>query len=415
MAMIQGRASRIVNKPRLRGVLLMLWLLLVASIPSSLPDNLPYRAYLVVQQDIFVPLAWMADALRYLPAAPLQSAAFDTEVSAVERDFAARQDLQRLQQQIIGNYATTGQVDPALLEARQQALEEIQALDPATNRILARQTQQELFAQGIGLRFDRVFPPVNFRFTALPRVLVISPRDRIARALTVTLQGDMPLTEVERVEGDVTRLGYSALVVPIGGLGTYPSMIPPDIDLSHSLRTIAHEWAHHYLAFRPLGWRYALGVEKDDQVVTINETAADIIGNEIGRRVQALYYGGPSDEDESPEAGEIDADTAEFGRLMRETHQAVEQMLAAGRVDEAERYMEQQRLFLNDRGYRIRKLNQAYFAFYGSYSDQPGFVSPVGEALRRLRAGSGSLADFAQRVSAMSSFTELERAVAGMP
>ena len=45
----------------------------------------------------------------------------------------------------------------------------------------------------------------------------------------------------------------------------------------------------------------------------------------------------------------------------------------------------------------MRKLNQAYFAFYGAYADQPGGAAgedPVGPAVRALRERSQGLADF---------------------
>jgi len=82
-------------------------------------------------------------------------------------------------------------------------------------------------------------------------------------------------------------------------------------------------------------------------------------------------------------------------------------MLAQGQVDEAEQYMEQMREYLAQNGYYIRKLNQAYFAFYGSYSDQPGSVSPIGGYLEELRQESGSLGGFIKMVSGVSSYEEL--------
>jgi hypothetical protein len=86
----------------------------------------------------------------------------------------------------------------------------------------------------------------------------------------------------------------------------------------------------------------------------------------------------------------------------------VDELLAAGRVAEAEEYMETRRIFFWESGYPIRKLNQAYFAFYGSYADSPtgpAGEDPVGAAVRELRARSSSLADFVNR---MAFFTSLE-------
>jgi hypothetical protein len=76
--------------------------------------------------------------------------------------------------------------------------------------------------------------------------------------------------------------------------------------------------------------------------------------------------------------------------------------------------MEARREIFWQNGYAIRKLNQAYFAFYGAYADVPGGAAgedPVGPAVRALRSQSASLADFVNRISWMTSFQELQAAV----
>jgi hypothetical protein len=76
--------------------------------------------------------------------------------------------------------------------------------------------------------------------------------------------------------------------------------------------------------------------------------------------------------------------------------------------------MEARRELFWENGYRLRKLNQAYFAFYGAYADQPGGAAgedPVGAAVRDLRAQSPSLAAFIKRIAWMTSFDQLQRAV----
>ena len=56
--------------------------------------------------------------------------------------------------------------------------------------------------------------------------------------------------------------------------------------------------------------------------------------------------------------------------------------------------MEARRQELVKQGYAIRKLNQAYFAFHGSYAVGTGATDPIGGKLRALRAaGSASLPD----------------------
>jgi hypothetical protein len=50
---------------------------------------------------------------------------------------------------------------------------------------------------------------------------------------------------------------------------------------------------------------------------------------------------------------------------MAATRIEVDRLLAGGKIQEAEQYMEARRQIFVAHGYQIRKLNQAYFAFYG--------------------------------------------------
>ncbi len=98
---------------------------------------------------------------------------------------------------------------------------------------------------------------------------------------------------------------------------------------------------------------------------------------------------------------------------MHETRVQVDELLAEGKIKEAEDYMEGRRRFFWEHGYQIRKLNQAFFAFYGAYDDVPGAGAagqdPVGPAVQKLRRASKSLVEFLNRISWMTSFEELQR------
>jgi hypothetical protein len=87
-------------------------------------------------------------------------------------------------------------------------------------------------------------------------------------------------------------------------------------------------------------------------------------------------------------------------------------MLETGQVEAAEAYMRARRDELADHGYQIRKLNQAYFALYGSYGG--GFAAspanPIPDLLRRLRDQSGSLAEFVFKVRGLTTVAELRAA-----
>ena len=99
---------------------------------------------------------------------------------------------------------------------------------------------------------------------------------------------------------------------------------------------------------------------------------------------------------------------------MRETRVTVDELLAAGNIEEAEAYMAERRLLFVNQGYNIRRLNQAYFAFHGAYADQPGGAAgedPVGEAVRSFRSQSSSLAEFVRRIAWVTSFERLQKLI----
>ena len=72
--------------------------------------------------------------------------------------------------------------------------------------------------------------------------------------------------------------------------------------------------------------------------------------------------------------------------------------------------MEARRQVFVNHGYAIRKLNQAYFAFYGGYAAEPGGAAgadPIGPMLRELRAASPSLRDFMRDVAGVTNYDDL--------
>ena len=246
-----------------------------------------------------------------------------------------------------------------------------------------------------------VFPPVQFTFADPPLVLIVSPRERIAVDHYVLLEPGLDGAAVERLEQGVARRGWSTLVTTIGGLATYPAMVLDGGSAQSILSAVAHEWVHAYLFFYPLG----RGYWADQEVRTINETAAELAGDELGRRLAAAL-----DLPARPR-GEQSPRQREFNRLLRETRLEVDRLLAAGQVAAAEAYMEQRRLELNERGFPLRRLNQAYFAFHGSYAEGPAGSSPVAGQVRRLRQDSASLGDFLRQVAQVGSPAELRRLV----
>lgn len=262
---------------------------------------------------------------------------------------------------------------------------------------------------------DVVWPPVNIEFQEPPAVLVKSPRSEIRKESESLLLGDLPVERVRSIEDDAERDGKtSALVVEIGGIAMYPAIIPFDDDYHYIMQDIAHEWMHHYLYFAPLGRGYF----DSAKLTTLNETVANMAGRELGDRLFEEYplAEPPSYVTIAPIAGAARARSAaagvDFTKEMRDLRRAVESLLADGRIDEAERAMEEKRQFLAANGYYIRRLNQAYFAFHGSYADEAGSIDPIGPKLDDLRRTSASLREFVSVVRGFTSEDDLDRALA---
>jgi hypothetical protein len=89
---------------------------------------------------------------------------------------------------------------------------------------------------------------------------------------------------------------------------------------------------------------------------------------------------------------------------MHITRLEVDRLLAEGKTDEAESFMEERRGFFWENGYHIRRLNQAYFAFHGSYAADPGGAASeegvdLGQELRDLRSRTPSYQEFMRLVA----------------
>jgi hypothetical protein len=260
-----------------------------------------------------------------------------------------------------------------------------------------------------------VWPPPRFTFTDSPDLLVVSPRDRITRLRSIDLVPDLDSEDRSEMEQAVRdQFDLSGYVTATGGYGTWPTMVVNQFGLPWSAETIAHEWVHNYLAFHSLGWADLSG---DSEAITINETVASIVGREVGRDLLATYYPDLLPPEPSPTtqvrplAEPEEPAQFDFGQEMRATRLAVDAMLEKGLVDEAEAFMEARRQTFVEHGYPLRVLNQAYFAFHGSYATGPGATDPTGPKLERLRALSSSLADFLRLVDGMTSVADLDAAL----
>lgn len=283
-------------------------------------------------------------------------------------------------------------------------------MENQAENILAVQVTRALLAEQLRTRvlwWDTIWPPVTSEFVDLPMLLVVSPRNRIERRVDYLLLPDLSVSEMEAIENAIQEMNYSGLVTRIGGLSTYPAMIPEIYGLEFILETMPHEWVHDFLAFYPLGWKYG----SSGPLTTMNETVCDIVGSEVGQYLARQYYPEyarvEATESSPPSSEPSKPPEYDFGAEMRKTRLRADELLAQGKVDEAEAYMEERREELADHGYYIRKLNQAYFAFHGTYATGPISVDPIGPQLKEFRKRSASLREFLLTLAQMDSYQQL--------
>ena len=303
-----------------------------------------------------------------------------------------------------------------LLQTQVRYQQQLADLAPLTEQVLQMQVGSVLAEQGLSLG-GQPLPPLLYHVTPLPYALIVSPRDSIRQEANISLLPDLTLEQITRLEKQVEAgENVSALVTPIGGVGTYPTMVASSTNLPWLIDTVAHEWTHNYLTLRPMGLLY----DKTAALRTMNETTAQIAGEELSRRVLELYYPdllpppAPVEKPTQPAPAPSQPPAFDFREEMYQTRLAVDTLLSLGKVEQAEKYMEVRRLVFWENGYQIRRLNQAYFAFYGAYA--AGGVGaqgndPVGPAVRTLRAQAATLADFLNEISWLTSFEALQNKI----
>ena len=266
---------------------------------------------------------------------------------------------------------------------------------------------QEGFASRIGL----IFPPVDTVFSRSPGVLILSRRDRIERLETILMKPGLSDDTRNDIENSILRdEDLAALVVSSGGVATYPSVVSESTGLHRAVVITAHEWLHHWFFFQPLGQHFW----DNSQMTTLNETAATLGGRAIGDRAFTAMTGETVVRETGPPPAEDD-DTFDFNTAMRETRLRTEALLAEGKIEEAEAYMEERRKLMVANGRFIRKINQAFFAFHGSYATSAASISPIDEQLEELRSSTDSLEDFIKTVATFASHQEFLDHLEGLP
>lgn len=333
----------------------------------------------------------------------------EEDEAVLRRYFSVVADIQRLER------------DPSAEASLEAAEDERAALENRVEDIIEGRVTSILRDQGLTMgpppftELGVVFPPVDFEFDAPPRVLVISPRDRIEYARSYLLTPGLSLDAVLQIEsqaeaGNVGEEGVSALVVATSGISTYPSVVSSLDSYESLIDTVFHEWLHQYLAFYPLGRSYFSG----SQTRTLNESVANIAGHELARLYLQRYpHPSPPAPSAPPALGPSPTPSPtpsfDFTKEMRDLRLRVEDLLDQRRITEAETLMARKRDEFEAHGYHIRRLNQAYFAFHGSYADTPGSIDPIGPKLQALLQRAGSPGEFVRLTRTITSTEALDR------
>ena len=402
--------------------LFMLWISLGLSGGSAIPATEAQQRgkAMIVAGWGFDLLGWEVEAisekLRALLNQPAHGLTYAESVSLVHDYLEQAQSIRKLENDINRAFAENNhQATPETKRWQEQVTvlrAQQQAKRPAIEQIIEGQVAHELAKEGLTWA-NNVFPPVQFTFVEPPRKLVVSPRDKIETIYSQMLTAEMSIGTIEQREAAYRQqYDVSAYITNIGGLGAFPTMVIDRAGLEWILSTVAHEWCHNYLTLFPLGLNYMTSAD----LTTINETVAEIVGNEIGERTLRTFYPDqvrPPQVDQPPQAATADEEPVfEFGTEMRETRLRVDELLAAGQVEAAEAYMEARRQLFVENGYPLRVLNQAYFAFHGSYGTSAASTSPIGPKLEELRTLTPDLQTFLVVVRNITSVEELDAVLA---
>jgi hypothetical protein len=408
---------------RLLGYVILAGILLFGLQRSTIPLGLEWnQVALLVKDQSFDYITWELDALTGKTAQTLygvQPFMSESDRSdTVRRYMADLSRAQALEAQVNAIFTDPDMTDPlvesAELRAERDALRtDLQSRQLLVESILEGQVAAVLTDEGFGT-LGQLLPPIAMHFTPLPNLLAVSPRNEIKLEVYINID-PLPVDESAALEDRIDReTDMSALVVPLGGIALYPAMIIETTSIPTTAEVFAHEWLHHYLFAFPLGLQLDFGGASR----IINETTANIFGREIAPLVIQRYY--PELAQRPDETLLVSTRTQlqdtpfDYGAEMDRTRRRVDDLLAAGLVDEAEVYMEARRRIFVRHGYGIRKLNQAYFAFYGGYqSGEPGAggADPIGPAVEELLARSESIHDWIVTMRGITSREDLLRAL----
>ena len=147
-------------------------------------------------------------------------------------------------------------------------------------------------------------------------------------------------------------------------------------------------------------------MHNSNSMKTLNETIATLFGEEIANlakdSIESNFELAQTPKIQTP-------NKFDFNYEMKITRLETESLLAKNKIADAEEYMDTRKKLFNENGYNIRKLNQAWFAFHGTYGESAASISPIGSQVRQLRNSYSSLEKFLDAVLALNNMNEYSK------
>ena len=133
-------------------------------------------------------------------------------------------------------------------------------------------------------------------------------------------------------------------------------------------------------------------------MLALNETIVSYVSEELARNIIG-----------EAQATNIKSNKINsFNAQIRFTRSITDNLLAKNKIDMAEKFMLSQTSKLNYHGYQIRKINQAYFAFYNSYGTTPQSTNNILPKLKCIRTKNLKLHEFINKVKNIDDFAKFE-------
>tara|TARA_B100001029_G_C14981061_1_gene406045 strand:- start:61 stop:1056 length:996 start_codon:yes stop_codon:yes gene_type:complete len=236
----------------------------------------------------------------------------------------------------------------------------------------------ELYEQDMDYIFNIIFPTPEFTVGNSPKLLVTSPRNKIERGSELLINSSISLIEIEKIENAIEEEeNLSSIIIDIGGIAAYPAIIKESNNQRQLFLTFSHEWLHQYLIFHPLGRSYFSNTKMKE----INETLANIFSAKL---LDSLCLKEFELKKEICSIEDKVKNEFDYSKFMKNLRLDVDNLLLERKILEAEKLMEDSALILNNNGFKIRKINQAWFAFNGTYGDSPSSVSNIDDELLKF-------------------------------